>query len=80
MCIRDSLRLVAEYGLEKAEREPVRHVVLGGIDWTNPFNIIKRIGGLEIEFDVAPFFGFTEGRSAVDWGITAGFEWVFEWI
>lgn len=71
------LRLVAEYGTEKVESEPRLHIILGGIDWTNPFNIIKVMGGDEIEFDIAPFFLFTEGRSVVDWGITLGFEWVF---
>ncbi|ODS30201.1 MAG: hypothetical protein SCARUB_04696 [Candidatus Scalindua rubra] len=70
-------RLVAEYGNEKVEQEHRRHILLGGFDWTNPFNIIKNMGGSEIEFDAAPFFWFTEGRSSIDWGITAGFEWVW---
>ncbi|MFQ5956680.1 MAG: hypothetical protein ACE5KK_02780 [Candidatus Brocadiales bacterium] len=70
-------RLVAEYGTEKVEHKRRRHVVLGGFDWTNPFDITKNIGGHEIEFDAAPFFWFTEGRSSVDWGVTAGFEWVW---
>ena len=69
-------RIVAEYGTEKVENEPRRHVVLTGVDWINPFDIIKITGGHEIEFDIAPFFWFTEGRGAVDWGVTAGFEWV----
>ncbi len=71
------LRLVAEYGTEKSEDEPRRHVLLAGIDWTNPFNIIKVMGGEGIEFDIAPFFWFTENESVVEWGITAGFEWAF---
>lgn len=70
-------RLVAEYGNEKVEKEDRRHVLLGGFDWKNPFNIIKSMGGHEIEFDAAPFFWFTEGTSSVDWGVTAGFEWVW---
>jgi hypothetical protein len=71
------LRLVAEYGTEKSEDEQRRHVLLAGIDWTNPFNIIKVMGGEGIEFDIAPFFWFTENESVVEWGITAGFEWAF---
>lgn len=70
-------RIVAEYGTEKVENDPRRHVVLTGIDWTNPFDIIKHMGGYEIEFDIAPFFWFTEGEGTVDWGLTAGFEWAF---
>ncbi|HDY68626.1 MAG TPA: hypothetical protein ENH85_12665 [Candidatus Scalindua sp.] len=69
--------LVAEYGNEKVEKEKRRHVLLGGFKWANPSNIIKEIGGHEISFDAAPFFWFTEGRSSVDWGVTAGFEWVW---
>lgn len=71
------LRLVAEYGTEKSEDEPRRHVLLAGIDWINPCNIIKVMGGEGIEFDIAPFFLFTENESRVEWGITAGLEWAF---
>ncbi|MDR4509814.1 MAG: hypothetical protein MRJ65_16535 [Candidatus Brocadiaceae bacterium] len=69
-------RIVAEYGTEKVENDPRRHLILTGIDWVNPFDIIKITGGHEIEFDIAPFFWFTEGEGTVDWGVTAGFEWV----
>lgn len=72
------LRLVAEYGWEKVEEEPFQHLVLGGIDWENPFKVIEKIGGEEIEFDVASFIRFTEDTSTPDWGITAGFEWVWD--
>jgi len=72
-----NFRVVAEYGNERVENEARRHVLLAGIDWTNPFNMIKVMGGREIEFDIAPFFWFAEGEGSVDWGLTAGFEWVF---
>ncbi|TLD40309.1 MAG: hypothetical protein JETT_3432 [Candidatus Jettenia ecosi] len=71
------LRFVAEYGTEKFEEEPRLHLVLAGIDWINPFNVIKVMGGEGIEFDIAPFFWFTENESVVEWGVTAGFEWAF---
>ncbi|MEE9604997.1 MAG: hypothetical protein V3V70_05420, partial [Candidatus Scalindua sp.] len=55
------LHLVAEYSLEKVEKQNIEHQVLGGIVWEGPWNM---------EFDAATFWGLNS--DSIDWGMTAG--------
>ncbi len=57
----EELHLVAEYSLEKVEKQNIEHQVLGGIVWEGPW---------DMKFDAATFWGLNS--DSIDWGMTAG--------
>lgn len=58
----EKLHLVAEYSGNKAEKEPLKHQLLGGVVFETPWHM---------DLDAAGFGGLS--AESTDWGMTAGF-------